>query len=108
MTVEIEAAIAERSAAVQAANDRMCASAVRLRFEDDQRVPFVCECGDAHCLGTVMLTLAVFAHLREERCRFVLAPGHENAAWERVTEDRREHGYVVVERLADSAGDARA
>jgi hypothetical protein len=51
--------IAERSVSVRAANDRICASAVRLRFEDDQRVPFVCECGDARCLGTVMLTLAV-------------------------------------------------
>jgi hypothetical protein len=73
---------------------------VRLRFEDDQRVPFVCECGNVRCLGTVMLTLAVFAHLREERLWFVLVPGHENPAEERVTEERRDLGYVVVERLA--------
>jgi hypothetical protein len=70
-------------------------------------VPFVCECGNARCLGTVMVTLAVFARLREERCRFVLVPGHENAAAEQVTEDRRDLGYVVVERLADPRGGIR-
>jgi hypothetical protein len=100
--VGTETAIAERSGAVRAANDRIRASAIRLKFEDDQRVPFVCECGDARCLATVMLTLAVFARLREGRCRFVLVPGHENVAEEQVTEDRRELGYVVVERLASS------
>jgi hypothetical protein len=104
VTVGIEAAIAERSAAVRAANDRICASAERLKFEADQRVPFVCECGDERCLDTVMLSLAVYAHLRCERCLFALLPGHENAARERVTEDRRDLGYLVVERLAGSAG----
>ena len=107
VTVGIETAIAERSASVRAANMRICASAVRLKFEDDQRVPFVCECGDPRCLGTVMLRLAVFARLREERCRFVLVPGHENAAEEQVTENRRDLGYVVVERLADTGGGIR-
>jgi hypothetical protein len=51
-----------------------------------------------------MLRLAVFARLREEDCRFVLVPGHETAAEEQVTEDRRDLGYVVVERLADPGG----
>jgi hypothetical protein len=107
VTVTIETATAERSAAVRAANDRICASAVRLKFEDDQRVPFVCECANARCLGTVMLTLAAYARLHQERRRFVLLPGHENAAEERVTEDRRDLGYVVVERLADPRGGIR-
>ncbi len=104
VTVGITAAIAERSAAGRAANDRICASALRLKFEDDQRVPFVCECGDARCLGTVMLRLAVFARLREEGCLFVLLPGHENAGEEQVTEGGRELGYVVVERITNPAG----
>ena len=45
VTVGIAAAIAERSAFSRAENDRVCASAARLKFEDDQRVPFACECG---------------------------------------------------------------
>jgi hypothetical protein len=97
----------ERSALSRAANDRVCASAVRLKFEDDQRVPFVCECGDARCLGTVMLTLAVYAGLRQEPRRLVLLPGHENAVGERVTEDRRDLGYIVIERLANPGGGSR-
>jgi hypothetical protein len=104
MTVGIETAIAERSAAVRASNDRICASAARLKFADDQRAPFECECGDPRCLGTVMLTLAVYARLHEEQRRFVLLPGHQKVAEERVTEDRRDLGYVVVERGADTGG----
>lgn len=100
----IETAIAERSAAVRVANDRICGSAERLKFEDDQRVPFVCECGDAGCVATVMLTLAVYARVHRERRRLVLLPGHENAAEELVTENRRDLGYVVVERPAGPAG----
>jgi hypothetical protein len=107
VTVTIETAIAERSASVRAANDRICASAVRLKFEDDQRVPFVCECGDARCLGTVMLTLALYARLHQDDRQLVLLPGHENAAEERVTEDRRDLGYVGVERPADAGSGIR-
>jgi hypothetical protein len=104
VTVGIAAAIAERSAFSRAENDRVGASAVRLKFEDDQRVPFVCECGDARCLGTVMLTLAMHARLRQESGRLVVLPGHENAAGERVTEGRPDLGYVVVQRPVDPAG----
>jgi hypothetical protein len=104
VTVGIAAAIAERSAFSRAENDRVCASAARLKFEDDQRVPFVCECGDARCLGTVMLTLAVHARLRQESGRLVVLPGHENAAEEQVTEGRPDLGYVVVQRPVDPAG----
>jgi hypothetical protein len=107
VTVTVETAIAERSASVHAANDRICASAVRLKFEDDQRVPFVCECGDARCLGTVMLTVAVYARLHQEHRQLVLVPGHENAAEEWVIEDRRDLGYVGVERRADAASGIR-
>lgn len=88
-----------RSASVRSANDRIRASAERLRFEDDQRVPFVCECGNADCLSTVMLTLATYAAVREDRFRFLLLAGHEKPADERVVEDGRVLGYVVVERL---------
>jgi hypothetical protein len=96
-----DATTAARSASVRDANDRICASAVRLRFADDQRVPFACECGDTGCLATVMLTLAAYGAVREDRCRFLLLLGHENAAEERVIVDEGGRGYVVVEKLAD-------
>jgi hypothetical protein len=95
------ATAAARSASVRAANDHIRASAERLRFDDDQRVPFVCECTDAHCLGTVMLRLAEYTVVREDRRRFVLLPGHDNAVEERVVEDKSAVGHVIVERLVE-------
>lgn len=104
MIVESEAAsAAARRVAVRIANDRIRASAERLRFEEDQRVPFVCECGNARCLDTVMLTVSAYAAVREGRRRFLLVSGHEDAAEERVVENRRGSGYLVVEWLAEPA-----
>jgi hypothetical protein len=99
--MESEATTAARSASVRDANDRLCASAVRLKFADDQRVPFACECGDIGCLGMVMLTIAAYGAIREERCRFLLLLGHEHAAEERVVVDEGGRGYVVIEKSAD-------
>lgn len=62
-------------------------------------MPFVCECGSADCLSTVMLTLATYAGVREDPSRLLLLAGHEKPADERVVEDGRAQGYVVVERL---------
>jgi hypothetical protein len=96
--MESEAAVIARSGAVRSANDRIRGSAERLRFENDQRVPFVCECGNADCLATVMVTLTAYASVREDARRFLLLAGHENVAAERVVDDGHALGYVVVER----------
>ena len=107
LIVESEAKAAARSASVRSANDRIRASAERLKFADDQRVPFVCECGNAHCLATVMLTLAAYAGVREDGRRFLLLAGHEDVAQERVVEDGRARGYVVVERPQSTGIESR-
>ena len=101
--MEPDPTAARRSAGVRDANDRLCASALRLKFAADQRVPFACECGAPGCLGTVMLTLAAYEAVRDEGCRFLLLLGHENAAEERVVVDEGGRGYVVVEKLVDHA-----
>lgn len=95
------------SSAFRDANNRIRDAALRLRFEDDQRVPFVCECSDVHCMATVMLTLAVYAMIRADPRRFVLIVGHENPAYEAIVDDRGKHGYLVVEKFG-IAGDAAA
>ena len=99
--MEPEATTAARSASARDANDRLCASAVRLKFADDQRIPFGCECGDAGCLGMVMLTIAAYGAIRGDRCRFLLLVGHEHAAEERVVINESGRGYVVIEKSAD-------
>jgi hypothetical protein len=91
--VESESERLVRSAsAFRDANNRIRNSALRLKFEDDQRVPFVCECSDAHCMATVMLTLATYAMIRADPRRFVLLLGHENPAYESIVDDRGQHG----------------
>ena len=72
-----------------------------MKFADDQRVPFACECGDLRCFAMVMVTLPAYGAVRADRRRFVLLLGHENAAEERVV-DGGARGYVVVEKLADA------
>jgi hypothetical protein len=101
--MESDATTAVRSESVRDANDRLCTSAVRLKFAHDQRVPFACECGDIGCLGMVMLTIAAYGAIREDRCRFLLLPGHEHAPEERVVVDEGGRGYVVIEKSADQA-----
>jgi hypothetical protein len=98
--MEPVATTAARSAFVRDTNDRVGASAVRLRFRDEQRVPFACECGQVGCLAMVMLTLAAYGTIRKDGCHFLLLLGHENAAEELVIVDEGGPGYVVVEKLA--------
>jgi hypothetical protein len=65
-------------------------------------LPFHCECGRASCFGTIELAPPVYESVVRERYRFILIPGHEEAAIERVVE--RQPMYVVVEKV----GEARA
>jgi hypothetical protein len=65
-------------------------------------VPFHCECHRTSCLSTIDLPLSVYERLLGERYQFVVMPGHEDGAIERVLE--RESGYLIVEKI----GEARA
>lgn len=89
------------------ANNRIRESALRLRFEDDQRVPFVCECGDVHCVATVMLTLVAYASIRTDPHQFMVLLGHENPAFESIVDGDEQHGYLVVAK-SGAAGDVAA
>ena len=68
----------------------------------DASLRFHCECGRASCLGTIEIPPPEYERVVQERYRFVLIPGHEDASIERVV-DRRP-GYVIVEKV----GEARA
>jgi hypothetical protein len=86
---------AENEAVFRAANERL--KDRLMDVVDGGPVPFICECSDAQCLGTVELPLATYERIRSEGARrFFVLPGHD---WlgERVV--RREDGHVVVEKL---------
>jgi hypothetical protein len=56
---------------------------------------FFCECGDAGCAERMVVPIRAYRDVRENGRRFLLLPGHENRAVERVVE--RQPAYFVVE-----------
>jgi len=63
-------------------------------------LPFHCECERASCVETIDIRPAEYERVVRERYRFVLIPGHEDAAIEQVVE--REAAYVVVEKVGEA------
>jgi hypothetical protein len=70
------------------------------------RLAVVCECGNDGCFERIELTKVEYDAIRSRATRFVLLPGHEMTAHERVVE--RRVGYVVAERAVPSAARSRA
>ena len=62
---------------------------------------FICECANSDCYERVPLTLAEYDGIRGDGTHFLLAPGHEDPAIERVVADRGAH--VVVEKQGVAA-----
>ena len=65
----------------------------------------LCECGTTGCTDRVALTSDEYERLRAEPTRFVLVPGHEVEAVERVVETAA--GHVIVENHGRAATVAR-
>ncbi len=64
---------------------------------ESTEVEFFCACGRSDCDETLLLTLAQYEAAHEEPYRFVVAPGHETPAIERVVERHDTH-FVVEKR----------
>jgi hypothetical protein len=94
------------ASAFRDANNRVRDRALRVRFEEETRVPFVCECGDPDCAATVMLTLAAYGEIRVNARRFLLLAGHDDLGCESVVDDETVHGYVVVEKFGEVGDEA--
>ena len=65
-----------------------------------------CECSDRECLQMLRIDGAEYEWLRQNPLRFAVLPGHEAPSVEDVVE--RHHGFVVVEKHAETRGDAEA
>jgi hypothetical protein len=63
-------------------------------------LPFHCECGRASCLETIEIPAHGYAAIMRERYRFVVVPGHEEPAIERIVETTP--GYLVVEKIGEA------
>ena len=75
-------------------NERIAESAQR--FDADE-AEFVCECGDRSCTHRLQTPLDDYERVRARPTRFLLAPGHEDHAIEKVVE--RGGRFQVVEKF---------
>jgi hypothetical protein len=66
----------------------------------DERFAFQCECGRAPTCGEcISVTLAEYDEVRAQADRFLVFPGHEDPAIERVV--RQNDRYLVVDKVAE-------
>lgn len=99
------ARIAENEVMFRTANESLRAVFEHAE-EAQQPFPFLCECGDSHCTVLVLLSLDVYADLREHPDRFVIAPGHKQLDTERVLDET--DAYQLIEKTGTAGEIARA
>ena len=75
-------------------------SCVEIRIDETL---FICECSDPDCTQGIHLTLEQYEDVRSELTHFIVKPGHEDPAVERVAESKRSHD--VVDKDAPGAAD---
>ena len=63
-------------------------------------VELICECSDRGCRRPLTMPFAEYEWLRQNPWRFVVLPGHDAPAIERVVE--LHHAYAIVEEHAES------
>jgi hypothetical protein len=92
--------VAVSSSLERLARNQALFRAVNERIEeiagDNSKVEFVCECSDTECIETVELRLTDYEEIRANPIRFVIKPGHEIDAIERVISE--DGGSAVVEK----------
>jgi hypothetical protein len=74
----------------------------RTNAEDEEPVPFVCECGDPECVDGVELTVAEYMSSHSAPNRFIVKPGHVFPDAENVAEQRDR--FWIVDKLTLEAG----
>lgn len=77
-------------------NERIAETAESLGSDD---AVFVCECADATCDERLPAQLDEYQQVRADGVRFLVAPGHEEAEYERVL--HRNPEYQMVEKTKD-------
>ncbi|MDX6512388.1 MAG: hypothetical protein QOE36_1892 [Gaiellaceae bacterium] len=67
---------------------------------DGHRYEFFCECSDTECTERVQVTLAEYAHARDDPTRFLVVKGHVVREIEHVVESVRDH--VIIEKHGEA------
>lgn len=74
-------------------NERLDA-AVEGRVPDDATVPFLCECADEHCGGSVELRRSQWGSIAAKPNHFVMVAGHPRSEGELIVGDIDEYDVV--------------
>lgn len=101
-----QARLVENELIFRRANEHIDAKADELDPDADHVFLFLCECASAACVDRVPLTRAEYEHVRSDPTQFVLLPGHDRSALERIVE--REEEYEVVRKHGEAGRIAAA
>jgi hypothetical protein len=69
---------------------------------DGESIDIRCECGSATCPEVAHLSRLTYERVRNVRAGFIVVPGHERPATERVTEVGER--YAFIEKRTELAG----
>jgi hypothetical protein len=101
-----EERIARNASIFRDANEQINAKAKEHDTDEDQVVPFICECADEHCTTIVPLSLGEYEHVRMDSRQFLTTFGHQR--FEGLVEIvPTNHNHLVV-RKSGRAGDIAA
>lgn len=101
---------AEGDVQVEAARTQSLFREVNERMEEigrDARLvdgELLCECANTECAKPILLTLTEYEAVRRIPTHFLVAPGHEDPAIERVVAANER--YVVVEKFGEAGATA--
>jgi hypothetical protein len=68
---------------------------------DSTKLHFYCECSNLHCRDRIKLTVSDYQEATLGEKEFVVIPGHQNGAVEKVIKETAD--YTVVEKYMDPA-----
>jgi len=63
-------------------------------------IEFLCECADPDCTAALHIPPTVYEAVRDHARRFLIVPGHQREASERVVETHRD--YLVIEKQGEA------
>lgn len=69
--------------------------------EDTTKLRFYCECSNLNCRDRIKLTVGEYETAAKGRREFIVIPGHENKAVEKIV--RQTANFTVVEKYLDPA-----
>jgi anti-sigma B factor antagonist len=77
-------------------NDRRMQAEPVDASDDEETIPFVCECGDTDCIEALMITAAEFSEAHSAPNRFLVKPGHVYPDVEHVVGSYE--AYAIIEK----------